>query len=78
MIVDDLLTLTKNIDSNMTKEQFKNFLDLYYEKALCTIKTCNDLEELEKLRVILVGKNGFFTQLQKELGNLIKQDRINS
>lgn len=42
------------------------------------INNCDSLEELEKIRVSAVGKNGFFTELQRELGRLIKEDRIAS
>lgn len=40
------------------------------------IKECETIEDLDKLRVILVGKNGILTSMQKEIGQLIKEDRL--
>jgi hypothetical protein len=59
----------------MTAEQFIEHVDMIGASYTRLISQCDNLDELEKIRVSAVGKNGFFTQLQRELGKMIKEDR---
>ncbi len=59
----------------MTAEQVIEYIDAIGAAYMRLIEQCDNLEELEKIRVSAVGKNGFFTTLQRELGKMIKEDR---
>jgi hypothetical protein len=40
------------------------------------IEDCETLEDLEKLRIVLVGKNGILSTMQKEMNRLFKDEHI--
>lgn len=62
------------IDSEIVVKNFLKNITIVSNKL---INECDDLVELERLRVVLVGKSGILTVLQKQVGQLIKEDRNN-
>jgi len=60
----------------MTPKQLVDQIDVIRDVYGHLIERCDNLEDLEKIRVSAVGKNGFFTTLQRDLGRMIKEDRL--
>lgn len=60
----------------MTPKQLVDQIDTIRAAYDRLIERCESLEDLEQIRISAVGKNGFFTTLQRELGKMIKEDRV--
>lgn len=64
-----------NDERLMTKEEINDFFETLNIVAKYLIETSHSLTELEKVRMLLHGKNGIYTQISRELGRLIQEDR---
>lgn len=59
----------------MTKEEINDFFETLDIVAKYLIETSNSLTELERVRILLHGKNGIYTQISRELGRLMQEDK---
>jgi len=51
------------------------FICYVQELSTKAVKECSTLDELEHVRRLVIGKNGIYTLMIKELGILIKEDK---
>jgi hypothetical protein len=60
----------------MTASEMCELINIITEELKRMIDECDSLDELKRIEQLTTGKNGFYTQMQREIGRLIKESRI--